>query len=240
MIYRTVRILLLMVLFLVEFSCKEPKKLSDEEVRQLNRIKDPVLKKILTDRKLIATTDYNSIDYFVYRGEPMGYQYELLKAFTDYLNVKLEITIINDLDESIDCIKENNCDLIAVGLTVTKDRSSNVDFTIPIGLTRQMLVQRKPALISNTIDLAGKTIYIEKGSTYETRLKTLSDEIGADIDIQVHNDATVEELIEMVAKGEINYTVSDENVALVNQKYYSNIDVNTPIKLPAKFSLGCE
>jgi membrane-bound lytic murein transglycosylase F len=32
--------------------------------------------------KLIAVTNFNSTDYFIYKGEPMGYNYELLKAFT--------------------------------------------------------------------------------------------------------------------------------------------------------------
>jgi membrane-bound lytic murein transglycosylase F len=33
--------------------------------------------------KLIAVTDFNSTDYFIYKGEPMGFNYELLKSFPD-------------------------------------------------------------------------------------------------------------------------------------------------------------
>ena len=43
-----------------------------------------------------------------------------------------------------------------------------------------------------------------------TRLENLSDEIGAEIHIVEHPEATVEELIDMVAKGEIDFTISDE------------------------------
>ena len=33
--------------------------------------------------KLIAVTDFNLTDYFIYKGEPMGFNYELLKSFPD-------------------------------------------------------------------------------------------------------------------------------------------------------------
>ncbi len=36
----------------------------------------------------------------------MGYQYELLKSFADYLDVKLEIKIINDIDEGFQCMEK--------------------------------------------------------------------------------------------------------------------------------------
>jgi len=210
------------------------------------KVMDYSLKKVLRNKKLVASTDYNSTNYFVYRGEPMGYQYEMLKAFAKYLNVKLEIKIINNLDNSFNCLDENECDLLAVGLTVTKERSNQVDLSDPLSQTRQMLVQRKPenwrkmatmdqinrSLIRNPLDLAGKTIHIQKQTSFRNRLINLSDEIGADIHIIEHPDASVEELIEMVESGEIELTVCDEHIGLVNQKYYPDIDVKTAISFP--------
>lgn len=214
------------------------------EIKELPvKVPDYSLKKVLENKKLVATTDYNSTNYFVYRGEPMGYQYELLKSFAEYLNVKLEIKIINDLDNSFSCLNDNDCDLLAVGLTITKERSDLVDFSNPMNQTRQMLVQRKPEnwrkmatmdqidknLIRDPLELAGKTIHIQKQTSFRSRLINLSEEIGADIHIIEHPDATVEELIEMVVKGEIEYTICDEHIAMVNRKYYPDIDVKTPI-----------
>lgn len=228
------------------FSCNNNQKQAAEAISIKEKPKDLILKKIIKEKKLIATTDYNSTNYFVYRGEPMGYQYELLKSFTDYLGVKLEIKIINDLNSSFKCINEKECDLIALGLTITKERSKEVNFSDPLSQTRQVLVQRKPKnwrkmrtmdkinsfLIRNPLDLAGKTIHIQKNTIFLTRLENLSDEIGADINIVEHAEATVEELITMVANGEIEYTISDEYIALVNQKYNPDVDVKTAISFP--------
>jgi membrane-bound lytic murein transglycosylase F len=234
------------LLILTFLSCTpNEKKVENIKVTQVET-RNTILKRILAERKLVATTDYNSTNYFVYRGEPMGYQYELLKSFADFLGVKLEIKIINDLESSFKCINDKECDMIALGLTVTKDRSKIVDFSSPLNQTRQMLVQRKPKnwrkmatmdeieskLLRNTLDLAGKTIHIQKNTIFKTRLKTLSNEIGANINIVEHPNARVEELIDMVDKGEIEYTISDEYIALVNQKYYPDIDTKTPVSFP--------
>ena len=59
----------------------------------------------------------------------------------------------------------------------------------------------------------------------------LSEEIGDTIYIvDVPEDA--EMLIMLVADGQIDYTVCDENVALVNQTYYPNLDIKTSVSFP--------
>jgi membrane-bound lytic murein transglycosylase F len=202
------------------------------------------LDEIMGNNKLVVITDFNSTDYFIYRGLPMGYQYELLKELTDYLGIKLDVMVSNDLDDSFRRLMEGECNLIAINLTVTKERRKYVDFTVPHGQTRQVLVQRKPdnwrtmgqaelgkKLIRNQLDLAGKTIHVQNGSSYSERLKSLSDEIGDTIYI-METTEEAEQLISLVAEGAIEYTVCDENVALVNRTYYPNIDVETAISFP--------
>ena len=194
--------------------------------------------------KLVVLTDFNSTNYFIYRGQPMGYQYELLQELADYLGIKLDVTVNNNLEESFNYLIDGKCNLIAINLTITKERRKYFDFTEPHTQTRQVLVQRKPdnwkflkkselekQMIRNQLDLAGKTIYVEKNSSYAERLKNLSDEIGDSIFIEeVQGDS--EQLISLVADGDIDYTVCDENVALVNQTYYPGIDVSTAISFP--------
>lgn len=209
------------------------------------------LEKIHKRGKLIAVMDYNSTNYFIYRGEPMGYQYELLRLLAEHLGVKLEVIVENNVDKNFEMLENGECDIIAINLTVTKERSKIIDFTYPHSQTHQVLVQRKPnnwkhlpknkideSLIRNQLDLAGKLVYVQKGTSYAQRIKNLSDEIGDSIIIIEKGDKEVEELIELVASGEIDYTVADENVALVNQIYYPNLDVSTEISFPQKMAWG--
>jgi len=202
------------------------------------------LDKIRENGKLIVMTGFNSTDYFIYRGQPMGYQYELLQELAEHLEIKLDVMVSNDLDESFRLLMEGDCNLIAINLTITRERKKYVDFTEPHGQTRQVLVQRKPEnwknmgqdelgkkMIRNQLELAGKTIYIQNGSSYSERLRNLSDEIGDTIYI-VELPDEAEQIISLVAEGAIDYTVCDENVALVNQTYFPNIDVATAISFP--------
>ncbi|MFP4060289.1 MAG: transporter substrate-binding domain-containing protein [Bacteroidales bacterium] len=210
------------------------------------------LDKIRERGKLVAITDFNSINYFIYRGQPLGYQYELLQNFSDYLGLKLEILVNSDIDETFESLNTGESDLIAMNLAVTKERKERIAFTLPHSHTRQVLVQRKPVnwqqlsskafestLIRNQLDLAGENvvIYVQKNSAHVQRLQNLSGEIGDSIRyIEVPEES--EELIALVAKGEIDYTVCDENVAMVNSTYYPGIDIRTPVSFPQNLAWG--
>ena len=115
-------------------------------------------------------------------------------------------------------------------------RSEQFDFTIPILQTKQVLVQRitnspeqDSTYIKSTLELAGKKIYVQKNTSYFIRLNHLSEEIGSPIEIEEDTIFGVEQLVSRVAKGEIDYTVCDENVAKLNKTYYPNLDVSLNI-----------
>ena len=200
--------------------------------------------------KLVAVTDFNSTNYFVYKGEPMGFHFELLNEFADILGVDLEIITENHLDRAFDLLQSGKADIIAIGLTVNSSRKRDILFTDPIIQTRQVLVQRKPRnwrsltadaldrqLIRNQLDLAHKTIFVQDHSAHYERIKSLSDEIGDTISV-IEVPYESEELIRFVANGEIELTVCDENIAMVNSTYYPDIDISTPVSFPQNIAWG--
>jgi membrane-bound lytic murein transglycosylase F len=208
------------------------------------------LDSIMKRGKLVAVTDFNSTNYFLYKGEPMGFHYELLRAFTEHLGIDLEIITENHLEHAFNFLNTGEADLIAIGLTVSSSRKKEISFTEPILVTRQVLVQRKPRswrymteeslgrhLVRNQLDLAGKTVYVQERSIHFDRLQTLADEIGDTINI-IAVPYETEDLIKNVAKGEIDYTVCDENIAMVNATYYPEIDINTPVSFPRNIAWG--
>jgi membrane-bound lytic murein transglycosylase F len=214
-------------------------------------VKNPdfILNRVIKNKKLIAATDYGSVNYLIYRGEPIGYQYELLQELSKYLDVELEMVITKDITKAYDLLAEGKIDLIAMGLTVTQKRMKVLEFTDPIAMVEQVLVQAKPGnyrsmktadeieshLIRNQVELADKTVYVQKGTVFVDRLKSLANEIAGKITI-IEEDKDVEELIAAVASGEIEFTVSDEHIAMINAKYFPNIDVKTPISFPQQIA----
>jgi len=199
---------------------------------------------------LKAITTYSSTSYFIYRGKPMGYEYELLTRLADYLGLDLELVIAKNLDSLFAMLQNGDGDIIAHGLTVTKNRQKLVAFAREHLTTRQVLVQRKPdnwrqmklheiekALLRNPVDLIGKEVHVRKESAYYDRLLNLSEEIGGDINIVIEpGDLETENLIQMVADGEIDYTVADNYIAAINRTYYTNLDIKTAISLPQRIA----
>ena len=208
------------------------------------------LDKIRERKKLIALTGYSYTSYFIYKGTPMGYEYDLLKMLADDLGVELEIVIVSDMNEIFDMLNRGEGDIIADNLTITKERDELVDFTLPHNLTRQVLVQKKPKnwkylspeqlekqLVRNPVDLIGKEVHVRKESSYYARLKNLSDEVGGDINIvEASGEIETEELIMNVDEGKIPFTVADENIAMINKPYYPDLDISTPISFTQRIA----
>jgi membrane-bound lytic murein transglycosylase F len=200
--------------------------------------------------KLIAVTDINSTDYFIYKGEPMGFNYELLKNFSDYLGLDLEIVSENRIDHAVEMLKSGKADVVAFGLNKNSSRKDELLFSEPLTETKQVLVQRKPknwrtmsvkaldnSLVKDLHGLSHKIIYVQDGSTQAEQLIKLARSAGDSVSI-LEVPFESEKLITHVARGEIDYTVCDENVALVNAMYYPDIDISTPLTTSQGVSWG--
>lgn len=207
---------------------------------------------ILERDSLYVLTGYNAYSYFIYKGQPMGFEHDLVQKLADFLEVYPVFIIVKDISEMFKMMDERKGDLIAFNLTITKERAEKIAFVNYYNTTKQVLVQRKPKnwrkmmthqiekeLIRNPADLIGKTIVVRSSSSYIPRLHNLAEEIGGDINIvEAEPELTIENLIEQVADSKIDYTISDENIALLNEASYKNIDVKTKISLSQRIAWG--
>lgn len=247
---RIIIVLLVSLFFCLGCSTRTEKNALREskEVKMVQRDLD----EILASGKLVALTDFSSSSYFIFKGVPMGFEYELLQRFCDEIGVDLSIRIVNDMDSVIYLLNRNEGDVIAANYTVTNRRKRKVTYTEPVLETRQVLVQRLPekwwtmtreqmnkSLIRSAAGLVGKEVYVRKESSFYTRLLNLMDEMGGIIDIEFAEGIGTERLIEMVSTGEIKYTVADENVAVLNKAYFPNIDVSTPLSFTQNVAWAC-
>ena len=239
----------LSILLMVPSSCgpkQEGEKNEEETIREVD-VDWPAIRERDTLR---AITYYSSTSYFLYRGQPMGYEYELLERLAEDLNLELEIVVAHNLDKEIQMLKKGRGDIIAHGLTITQDRKKSITFTEPHTQTHQVLVQKKPEnwrqmklheirnqIISDPIELLGKKVYVRKNSSYYKRLQNLEEEMGGDIDIvEMPGDLTTEDLIIKVAEGEIPYTVADYNIAAINKTYNPDLDISVSLSFSQRIA----
>lgn len=242
-----------LLLFLFLNSCNQNTPI-EVEVSENVRVTKPQisrdLPKIMNDGVLKAIMVYSSTSYFLYRGQPMGYEYELLQRLAAHLNLELEVVLAKDIDELINMLNRGEGDILAHGMTVTQHRRKYVDFMDYLYLTRQVLVQRKPdnwrqmklheiekELISDPIELIGLPVYVRRNSAYYSRLTNLQQEIGGRIDVDtIAGECSTQKIIKMVVDGEIDYTVADNNIAQLNASYYPILDVETPVSFSQRIS----
>ena len=146
------KIFLFISLISMVISCRNKTAIPKEEI-EIVEVPDTTrfmpsvsvdLEEIKKRGELVAITGYNSNSYFIYKGAPMGYEYELLQRLCESLGVKLRIVIEHNMDSIFDMLNRGEGDLVAYGMTVTKSRKKEVTFTKYLNLVRQVLVQKKP------------------------------------------------------------------------------------------------
>ena len=203
-----------------------------EEISDLQQIKD--------SGELVVLTLYSSTSYFIYRGQDMGFQYELSEQFAKSLGVKLKIKVAKSVHDLIEKLLAGEGDLIAYNLPITKEWKDSLTYCGEEVITHQVIVQRtggraKP--LKDVTELIGKDVYVKPGKYYE-RLVNLDKELGGGIRIhKVSNDSiTIEDLITQVSQGKIAYTVADNDVARLNTTYYPNLNIGLSISFDQRAS----
>ncbi|MCH7402623.1 transglycosylase SLT domain-containing protein [Belliella kenyensis] len=176
-----------------------------------------------------AVVDNSSTSYYIYRGRRMGYEFELLRNLASNLGVRLHLIVKSDIEEAFILLNRGQADIIAMNLEQTPIRINYANFTLPLGEMSTVLIQRKSkASIGDFQELDQKSIYIPQGSIYKDQLCFLNQDSTFVLNV-VEVAESREELITKVVKGEIDYTVADKDLALVNATYYNELDVSVEV-----------
>ena len=236
-IYNTLSLFILMTIMLVPVSCSVS---SDQQYLGADQV-GGLLKDIIRRGKLVAITDDNPFNYFEIKGEPKGYQYEMLKQFANNLGVELEIVVEPDYHKALQYLQQRWVDIVAMELPPVTNRRFAIDQTEPLFIAHQVLIQRKPAnwrkmrdmktvdshLITDLKQLEGKTITLSALSRKQYYLSDLQHATGQSIEFSTDSQKNTGSLIEAVAKGETEYTIAFENTANAYSLIYNDLDVRT-------------
>ncbi len=188
-----------------------------------------VLDEIFRRGEIRVITRNNAHCYYLYRNEPMGFEYDLARAFADYLGVELKVEVAHHWEEMIPDLLEGKGDFIASSLTITKPRRGEVGFSHGyLAIEQQIIVHRDNSEIVGPEDLEGREVHVRRGTTYAQRLQMMVAR-GLDIRVILHENLSTEELIRQVAEKEIEVTIADSNVAMLNRRYYPDAEARGSI-----------
>lgn len=185
--------------------------------------------------ELNVVTDYNSIGYFVSGDSIGGFQYEMMRKLEKDWGIKVNVFLENSLNDNLDGLLTHKYDIVTRNIPVNTALKDSFSFTDAITLNKLVLVQRIAELndgkkpVRQHLELANETIYVAKNSPAILRLENLSHEIGDTIFIREDETYGEEQLVMMVAGGDIDFTVCDEMVAAQLAEKLPEIDTGTDI-----------
>ena len=196
---------------------------------------------IVESDTLRVLTFNTSTSYFIYRDQPMGYHYDMISQFCEEHGLVPKIVVAENTNAILKMLKDGVGDVIAYNMPITNHMRDSVLYAGLQQISHQVLVQRvqqSDLMITDVTDLIGKKITVVEDSKYHNRLSNLNNELGGGIIIdKINGDTTlVEDLIRMVSRGEIEYTIADDELAMFNQTYFRNLDVHLPVSFDQRSS----
>lgn len=199
------------------------------------------LPSIMESDTLRVLTLNTSTSYFIYRDQPMGYHYDMIRAFCNNHGLVPEIIVAPGIPSMMRMLQEGAGDVIAYHVPVTREFRDSVTYCGLQQINHQVLVQRAmrgDTLLRDVTDLIGKRVTVTSGSRYHQRMIHLNQELGGGILIETAGSDSIvtEDLIRMVSRGEIAYTVADDDLARLNQTYFRNLHTDLQISFDQRSS----
>lgn len=224
-IYRMKQILCLSVCFILT-TCSYQKDYS------ISQESADDFREISSRQRLVVIIEQNITDYYIFKGEPMGFQFEMLRQLGQFLNMEVEIIVSNNIDEDFDALYEGKADIIAKSQAPANFSPELVSYSLPLYSTKHVLVQRKSASgskhhIRKKEDLAGKNIYVPLRSSFSETLSSLQTEGYSGMKYFELPEYDVEYLIELVDSKKLDYTVCNYEQAQLLKKQFPALDFST-------------
>lgn len=200
------------------------------------------LDSISSKGRLVVAINANKTDYFLYNGEPKGFQFDLLQSLGNYLGLKIEVLVNSNPDDNISMLKSGDCDLVASSWNYSKNSEQNVSLSQPLLETELVLVQRKPSdlivssdkkedvLVRDINAVKGLSIYVPFQSGEAFSLKQVNRNLAHKLNIYEMPQFSQNKLVELVASGELDYTVCNNILAHSLKTQYPELDFETVIK----------
>ncbi len=165
--------------------------------------------------------------YYIGVNGPQGFEYDLLKAYSTHLGVKLNITPANTIKEAIELSKNPDIHITSASLAKTPKRMQSFNFGPSYFEVREQVICYRGMIGSGKFprdieDLDGLKIIIGEDTSYSETIKSLQND-GFDINVTFSSEYSTEELLEQVAYNIIDCTIADSNIYSLNLRYFTDI-----------------
>lgn len=183
------------------------------------------LNRILARGELRVSAMASPLITFNKQGQASGFDYELAQRFADYLGVKLVIQERDGVNDLFDDLNNNDADLLAAGLIYNEYRLSSAMSGPAYYSVAQQLLYRMGNKRPRDLGDLGSPVYVTTGSAHARLLQKMKNEKYPDLEIREVDDINSNRLLQQLAKGEVDYVVSDSVSVAQEQHIHPNVAV---------------
>ena len=188
------------------------------------------LEQVMQRGSLTMLTRNSASSYYLGPEGDTGPEYELVKSFSDFLGVRLEVMVAEAFSQLPRMLGQSRGDLIAANLTRTAERERLFNFGPDYLDTATIVVYRRGTPRPRKMaDLSGKKVMVIAGSSYEEAL-TEARQQQPELVWESRSDVGIEDLLLAVSDGAIDFTLIDSSIYTLNTHFYPR--VATAFSLP--------
>lgn len=219
-------------LLLGALGCQE--RIEDERSAGADRLPDithPAIERDLdrlhTEGVLRMITRYNSTSYFVHKGGQAGFDFELIKHFAREQNLAVEVTVPEPGEELVSMLNAGLGDVVCAGQVPDPELERWVSATRPTNFVHKVVVLPADSPRSDDLEsLSGLTLTLPEGDEFREELLALRSEQRLRFFLSTGRPgADPEELLAMVARGELESVVVDDIIARATMMQVENLKI---------------
>ncbi|MCC1497598.1 transporter substrate-binding domain-containing protein [Alcanivorax sp. 1008] len=197
--------------------------------------------RVITSRRVIQPRDFPAIEkagvlrvitsnnpasYFLWRGELMGFDYDLIREFARQRGLRVSIIVRDGQESMYKALSEGYGDVVAAAVTRTDERvARGWKFSRRYLLVTEQFVGAKgSAPLNDVAGLAGKVVAVNPEHSYYQTLLELQQQ-GINLKIAVVANATSEMLMDSVAAEEYDLTLVDSHLVAMETTFRDDLAV---------------
>lgn len=178
-------------------------------------------------QRLVVGTLYSPTSFFILRGDTLGYDYDRICELAHDKGVEVQFRVAPNINALVAMLSAGEIDIIAAQVPNSSDYRRKVINCGSVNETRPVLVQMGgDSAVSDLTQLAGRDVYVEKGTNAESLMSQLNSQLGGMVVVHTVPDDSVstDDMLDMVACGKIPFTVVDSDIAQFCGADYKDLD----------------
>lgn len=170
--------------------------------------------------------------YYVGANETKGFEYDLIYAYAQSIGVDLNLTVVHTVKEALELTRQGVGDITVASLAVNEERAKEFKFgplyhTITEQLICHNSLYKEKKMPQHIDDLKGLKVMVGEDTAYESTLSSLQADdvsiVGDSFRFRASRESSTEQLLKKVWEKDLDCTVADSHVFMINQRYYPEL-----------------